>query len=393
MNIQALTPKFLRNDIITRSNQNGLNANNASYPNLRPLEKDTVSFGAKAELVVKPLTTTIEDLISINYEKTHPVLQVLSKRLMDTMAAIAGELKGSGLIFDRAYNEKAPIKSTSSYISKLKRSASTPKDQVRGTWYLRNLHDLSIFTDKILPALKERGYKIAPVSPRKKVPDFDVRLKGVSEKAKNALPKSMRDVASFKEQASGYGDIQFRLIDTLADKGKKTPLEIIIVAGKNTAEAKSNESYYVYDITRVLKNELNISNIKDPAIHTPAYRIKNNIEIITNRLNEHISNPLFTNAKMLDIDHDPSRLLSVGLDTQTSQVLPGFVEGINSKIPLHYKAKIKEVKADKTLTVAERRQQVELLEQQRDEDLEILNFVKTRLQETIEKYGTKPTKK
>jgi len=42
MNIQLLTPKFLRNDIITRSNQNGVNANTASYPNLRPLEKDTV---------------------------------------------------------------------------------------------------------------------------------------------------------------------------------------------------------------------------------------------------------------------------------------------------------------------------------------------------------------
>lgn len=54
MNIQLLTPKFLqnRNDIITRSNQKGLNVNNASYPNLRPLEKDTVSFGAKSRLIV-----------------------------------------------------------------------------------------------------------------------------------------------------------------------------------------------------------------------------------------------------------------------------------------------------------------------------------------------------
>lgn len=47
MNIQLLTPKFLRNDIITRSNQNGLN--NASYPNLSPLGKDTVSFSGKAQ--------------------------------------------------------------------------------------------------------------------------------------------------------------------------------------------------------------------------------------------------------------------------------------------------------------------------------------------------------
>lgn len=390
MNIQLLTPKFLNNGVIKRSNQNCLNINNASYPNLRPLEKDTISFGSKAKLIIDAVpATTIGDIISINYEKTHPFLRVLSKRLMDTMDVIARELKGSGLIFDRTYNEKAPIKSTTSYISKLKRSGSTPKDSVRGTWYLRNIHDLSIFTDNILPALEERGYEIATVAPRKKIPDFDVRLSGVSEKAKNALPEPLRDVASFKEQGSGYGDIQFRIIDTFADKKKKTPIEIIIVAGEHTAKAKSNESYYVYDITRVLKNELHISEIKDPEIHTPAYLIKNNIEIITNRLNEQISKPLFTNAKMLDIDQDASQLLPVGLDKQTSQLLPGFVEGILDKIPLHYKAKIKEVKADKTLSVAERRQRIELLEQQRNEDLEIINFAKARLHETIKKYRVK----
>ncbi len=49
MNIQLLTPKFSRNDIITRSNLNGLNANNTSYPNLRPLDKDTVSFGTRTK--------------------------------------------------------------------------------------------------------------------------------------------------------------------------------------------------------------------------------------------------------------------------------------------------------------------------------------------------------
>lgn len=61
MNIQALTPKFFRNDIITRSNQNGLNVNNASYPNLRPLEKDTVSFGAKTKFIVD-VAEAVEDV-------------------------------------------------------------------------------------------------------------------------------------------------------------------------------------------------------------------------------------------------------------------------------------------------------------------------------------------
>ena len=48
---------------------------------------------------------------------------------------------------------------------------------------------------------------------------------------------------------------------------KKTPLEVIIVAGKNTAQAKRDESYYVYDIVRALKKELQISKIANPAVN------------------------------------------------------------------------------------------------------------------------------
>ncbi len=68
MNIQALTPKFLRNDIITRSNQGGLNANNVSYPNLRPLAKDTVSFSAKSKLIVDA-AEAVEDVAKTKVAK------------------------------------------------------------------------------------------------------------------------------------------------------------------------------------------------------------------------------------------------------------------------------------------------------------------------------------
>lgn len=389
MNIQSITQKFLRNNTITRSTQKGLNTNNASYPNLKPLNRDTVSFGAKAKLIPEPTVTVIGDVVLKNYENKFGFLHVLSTRLLDSMDAIARELKDTGLIFDRAYNEKAPIKSTNSYMSKLIRSGAAPRDLARATWYLDNLHDLSIFVDKILPALKSRGYEIATMQGRKKLPDFDVRLSGVSEKSKNLLPKQLSDVASFKEQKSGYGDIQFRLIDTLADKKKKTPLEIIILPGKHTAQAKSDESYFVYDITRVLKNEFHISEINDPEIHTPASRIQNNIGIIVNQLNDKISKPLFSNAKMLDIEHDSSQLLAVGLDADTSKLLPGLVEGIHTKTLAHYKAKINEIKANETLSAQETNEQIKLLKQRRDKDLQSITFVKERLAETIAKYGAK----
>lgn len=50
MNIQTLTLKNFRNDII-RSNPNALNVNNASYPNFKPLDKDTISFKGKDKLL------------------------------------------------------------------------------------------------------------------------------------------------------------------------------------------------------------------------------------------------------------------------------------------------------------------------------------------------------
>lgn len=389
MNIQALTPKFLHNNVISRSNQNNLNAGNTSYSNLKPLGQDTVSFGANTKFIVGIPQPTIGDLISRNYEESQPFLQALSTRLMDTMEAIARELADIGLIFDRAYNERAPIKSTDSYMSKFRRSGSMPKDRVRATWYNENLHDVSLLVDRIFPALESRGYKIAYIPGRKKIPDFDIRLSGVPERAKNVLPEHLRDVASFKEQGSGYGDIQFRIIDTTSGRKGKIPLEIIIVAGKNTAKAKSDESYYVYDITRVLKNELHVSEIVDPEVNTPAYRIKNNIGIITNSLNGNISKPLFHNAKKLDIEHDQSQLLPVRLDEDTCQILPGVVEGINTKISLHYSAKIKEVKQDTTLSSAEKKERIAQLEQYKKDDLHIIQMVKERLAETIEKFGVK----
>lgn len=51
MNIQLLTPKFVRNDAAMYSNRNGLNNN--FYPNLRPLNQDTVSFSGKAQKLLQ----------------------------------------------------------------------------------------------------------------------------------------------------------------------------------------------------------------------------------------------------------------------------------------------------------------------------------------------------
>ena len=418
MQIHLLTPKFNRFSQEKVKN----NYNNASYPKLGELQQDTVSFSGK--LPQKPELTEVArfvDAFRLGYESKIPSYQVLAARLRDTLDATARELKHIGLIFDQEYcTEEHMVKGSDSFISKLKRSGESPADRVRGTWYLEDLHDLSLFTDYILPALQKRGYQIAMVPDKvngRRIlsykPDFDVRLNNVSEKSKRALPQSLRDVASFREQDSGYSDIQFRLIDALSTDKEKTPLEVIIVAGKNTAYAKRDESYYVYDIVRALKKELHIAQIENPALNSPEQRVQNNIGIIKQQLSDNISKPLYANAKNLDFYHEELHL-PVELSAGSCIALRGLVEGMIQKTKLYYNAKLRQVASDdyeKTLEkliksspifkerkdktiyvedIIEKRDEIiKELKLNKREDLEILKKVLERLNETIEKYGVK----
>ena len=414
MQINLFTPKF--SSLYQEKVSN--NYNNASYPKLCGLQKDTVSFSGNSK-TVKKATQHIGDALRAGYEANIPFYRVLAARLMDTLEATARELEGVGLIFDREYcSEEHMVKGVKSFISKLKRSGESPSDRVRGTLYLENLHDLSIFTEHILPALERRGYKIAEIPDKvngRRIlsykPDFDVRLNNVTEESKDALPQALRDVASFKEQSSGYADIQFRLIDTLSTFKEKTPLEVIIVPGKNTAYAKRDESYFVYDIVRALKKELHISQIENPGLRTPEQRVQNNVRIIQQQLNDHISKPLYANAKSLDIYHEDLHL-PVELSSDTCSALKGLVEGMIQKTKLYYNGMLRLVASDeyeKTLEklikaspdykerkdkiiyvedIIEKRNEIlKELKIHKREDLELLKKVLERLNETIAKYG------
>ncbi len=418
MQIQLLTPNFLS----YKKNNENLHSNYAMRSNLSGLNVDTVSFSGRLPKKTEVLRTTkVFDAFKSGYESRIPEYKVLAARLMDTLEATAIELKDIGLIFDREYcSEEHMVKGVKSFISKLKRSGESPADRVRGTWYLENLHDLSLFSEHILPTLEKRGYKIAMVpdvtNGKRTVsykPDFDVRLSNVTEKSKKALPQELRDAASFKEQASGYADIQFRLIDTLSAVKEKTPLEVIIVPGKNTAYAKRDESYYVYDIVRALKKELHIAQIENPAVNTPEQRVQNNIQIIQEQLNDHISKPLYANAKSLDIYHEDLHL-PVELSKDTCRALVGLVEGMRQKTKLYYNSKMREVQSDeykktiqkmirasqefkerkdKTIFVDDiiekRNELLKGIKVNKQEDLKLLKRVMDRLNQTIEKYGAK----
>lgn len=411
----TITPNFQ----IFNNQQPKNSHNNIVMPSkLSVLKADTVSFGAKSKML-NEVSNTFKDIVMNDYENKIPSYQILSIKFMDTLESVANKLKDFGISFDRTYCEKNPVKGSGSYYSKFLRSGATPADQIRATFYMENPYDLGIINNQLLPELKIRGYELDMIPDemsgkrvKSRKPDFDVRLADITEKDTEKLDKTLQKSIS-KPQKSGYEDIQMRLIDTLAPIRKRPAHELLILFGKNYAEAKHNESYYVYDITRALKNELHIAQVQNPELHSPAKRVQDNIKIISGQLNNFISKPLFINAKNLDFYKDPFQL-PVELGKSTCEALMGLVEGIRNKIPLHYKAEMTMVNSDEFKPELERlvkaspefkarkdknvyvidikNKKLELLKQLKEhkaDDLKIIKDVQIRLAETIEKYGEK----
>ncbi len=414
MNIFAITPNFQNGQTAKR---NLLNNRNVIQPNsLNYLAQDTVSFSGK-EKAAKDIIHTIKDVIRDSYDAKIPKYRIMGNKLMDTLEAIANKLKDDGVTFDREYCEKSTVKSTKSFLSKLIRSGEQPMDRVRATLFVENPYDLKLINDKLLPELNARGYELLMIPDKtigrkvlSKKPDFDIRLGGIEEKEKQNLSEKLKSCIG-KPQKSGYEDIQMRLVD-MTEKGKdKTPIELIILFGKNYAEAKHNESYYVYDITRALSSTMHVSQVKEPAINTPAKRILNNIAIIKEQLNAFISKPLYINAKNLDFYHDDFQL-PVEITKANAEALNGLLEGIRSKIPLHYKNEIAKVSSkeyepeiekiikasadykerqDKTIYIDDiletKKKLIKTLREHKAEDMEVIKAVQERFAETVKKFG------
>lgn len=407
MNIQLLTPALFSNNKYKMQNQH----NTSVMPLIHSeLKADTVSFTAKNDNKHenKPAQAVMLDFVKNSYEKNIPEYTIYSNRLMDILESIAMKFKDRGVDFDREYCEHAPVKSTDSFVSKLIRSGSKPLDRVRSTLYVKNPHDFKLIDD-IIKELDDRGYEIANVHGTRK-PDFDIRLADVTQEELQGLRPELRKYVS-EPLPTGYEDIQFRLKDKTK---KKAPLmEVIILFGKETAEAKFNESKYSYNIRRELKDTLHIAKVKNPEVNSPAYRVKNNIKVISNILCSHISIPLFTNAKNADYLNDSFRQ-PVELSKSNCLSLNGLAEGIRDKIPLYYKTEIEKVKnndydeqlvtqiknspmykerEDKTIyssDIAHARQyMIEELKRHRMDDLDTIIKVKKNISVTIDKYGPK----
>lgn len=239
MNIQLLTPYIgINNNKNQNVNKTVTSGTNLITPMAKPLNADTVSFGNAVKVANR-----MADHVQSSYEADVPRLIRIATTFLDVLESVAGKSKGK-YVFDRAYCEQSPVKSSASYVDKVTRSGSFDiRDKVRATLYCRDLNDLSLLVADLLPELKLRGYVLdkVPMSikdlmkrgyvPADKdlknlnktinVPDLDVRLDNVSDQV-GVLPSELRYSIS-KPQKSGYKDIQMRLVRDFIDN-KRTPV-------------------------------------------------------------------------------------------------------------------------------------------------------------------------
>ena len=411
MNILSFNP-------IIKSNKNNVFHNNRNinpvYSNLAPLKADTVSFGASSN--------AIHDAIESDYEAQIPMLKEKGLKLMNTMSEVAEEV--DGCIYDTEYCEKSLNKDIDRYMKKFKDSGSVPMDKIRTTVFIKNLYDLSI-TENLLRSLEKRGYYVLPVPDKisgKKIlsykPDFDIRLDDISPAELKKLPQDLRECLSHR-QKSGYGDIQMRIVDasnippkerTVKKLASLVPQEVILVFGRNTADAKTDESKYVYNITRALEKMHIIVNGQETQ---SVRKIKNHIKTISSTLRANISKPLYRNAENLDtFPADEVELEKVSLDNDRCKIISGYMQELRALVPKYYSKEIQKVRShdydieleklikasyeykvrpNKRISDEEiEMKRVELLQQLNEykkEDMETLKKQSKNLSATIEKYG------
>ncbi len=397
MNIQLLTPKFnvsnnvepSSNSTIRGSNHTGLNLNNSSMPNLQPLAKDTVSFGAA--------TNKISDIVANKVEKDLPRLNRIATTYLDVLEAVAGKLKNEGVSFDREYCELNPVKSPDSYTSKIMRSGTfTVPDAIRGTMYLKDPYDLSILNDKILPEMKKRGYILANVEVpvgdllgrgyipnaaesknlniTKKIPDLDIRLQDASENI-NALSPELR-YSIGKPQKSGYEDIQMRFVREFDKSSNPMQHELIILFGPNYSMAKHIESEKVYGNLRQF-NELRL-DFHEFADNSHAKKANRYLDLIQQMFRGKISEKLFLNAKNKDL-YDLTEEIPINFSKSDIQLFDSYFGGLRDRLNSCYKDVAAKAKSSGLAT--------KQINSDARHDRNLLTKIKDNLSETIEYFN------
>jgi len=316
-----------------------------------PSNSNNVNF--RSNVLPTRKSTTIGDLLMKQLIDETRSTQARATMFLDVVESIANELTKHGVSFDRAYCERHPVKSNEACMTKMQRSGSLKiPDLIRTTLYCKNLNDLSILSDYILPAFEKRGYSIAETEVllsdlmkkgyvpkhgevgRKeiKVPDIDIRINDVSDQV-TKLPERLRAHSISHAQGSGYEDIQIRFINKYDPKRNQKLHELIILCGKNYSNAKHWDSTKLYDFTRQfgeMKFLIDAANDDKDIVIAKRY-----ISLIRNLISSEISKKAFENAKNLDMygieDGLPIKVLSDDI-----KLLKNYFIEIEAKVDAYY---------------------------------------------------------
>ena len=372
--------------------------NNATYPKLKELKYDTVSFTGGG--------ATVADYLQAQVVAASPRLERIATTYLDILESVAFKLRDKGVSFDRTYCELHPVKSPESYTSKVVRSGKFKvPDTIRGTLYCNKLYDLSVLIDGILPEMKKRGYVLADtemsirdlikrgyvptedelkdLSKEKIVPDLDIRLADLFDEV-TKLPSNLR-YSIGKPQKSGYEDIQMRFVRDF-DKGEN-PInhELIVLFGPHYSEAKYNESNRVYGIVRLF-NELNMK-FSEGSIGSHSQKAKRYVDLINQMFVGKVSQKLFANAKNKDL-YDISEEIPIVFSDVDKKMFENYFSGLKDRIISLYK----EAKKSAANSVSAQKQ----LNKEFRQDKALIEKIYRSLKETIEHYnyqsGLKSTK-
>ena len=405
----TITPNFQ----IYRQNQAKHQNKSVQYPQLQPLNADTVSFSGKLPREASVIGQAIEQAYISRVDKFIDYAKDFHRGLKNACEKLADE----GFCYDEVYNSKHPIKTLDSFMDKYERQGYV-QDIVRGTVYWTDQQNVGSFK-KFLDAMKEEGYEIAifkTVNPKtgrfEKHPDLEIRQNGITPDDLEILGSFLKKAEISKPRSSTYSDYQMRFVP-ITKKGKnenKQTLELIMLYGPHYSKAKELESKYVYNITRTL-GKLHINLKENYPEKSPGRRIANNLDVIKTRLREDISRPLFTNAYNADAKIRGEEKLPVVIGKEHVKMLDGYMSGVRQKIPLYYKEARQKYKPDEFITEIIKRskdyqtredktiQQDEIkrlrkfyMDRLRDfesDDIGIIAKAQDLLKETLEKFGEK----
>jgi len=297
--------------------------NNSSVQHRK--KSNEISFGIKISAnnivpennILSNCRVPFIDFVEYSANKHNKKLKVPAANYLTDVGVIATMLEPLGVSFDRAYCEPNAIKSGKTVADKVLRSGTLIiPDRIRATLYNKNIYNMEILFNHILPEFEKHGYEIAYVeksldyalmkgyTPSQKdiehgymlCPDIDIRLNRKYVENIESIPQKYK-YSLGEPQESGYEDIQIRFIKSDGNSHPMALRELIILSGPEYAKAKHDESENIYSYTRQFK-KLNILNSKnkDETIELLKQYIKN----ITDIFSYEITQKLYGNAMSFD---------------------------------------------------------------------------------------------